>query len=235
MNLYKKLDLFFRLKIWAKFKINFYPSYYSSHSQFGEDMVLRALFDNKKDGFYVDIGAHHPVYYSNTYHFYIKGWRGLNIDAAPGSMEIFEFLRSSDTNKEICIGPLSDQEVDFYIFDKPALNTFDPRMAELANKQSKLIKVSKLKTKTLAECLESFVPKNKTIDFLSIDVEGLDEMILRSNNWEKFRPQYLVFESHDLTLDNYQEHHLVKFLQGVGYSIVSKTGPSFIAKNINIR
>lgn len=232
MSLYKKIALLLRLKIWAKFKINFYPSYYSSHSQFGEDMVLRALFDNKKNGFYVDIGAHHPLYYSNTYHFYIKGWRGLNIDAAPGSMEIFDFLRGSDTNKEICIGPVAGEEVDFYIFDQPALNTFDPEMAESAKKKSKLLSVSKLKTRTLAECLEDYVPKNKEIDFLSIDVEGLDEMILRSNNWEKFRPHYIVFESHDLSLENYQEHQLVKFLQGVGYAIVSKTGPSFIAQRI---
>ena len=154
----------------------------------------------------------------------------MNIDAAPGSMEVFNFLRSSDINKEICIGPKADQAVDFFIFDKPALNTFDPSMAELAKQNSKLLKVCKLKTRTLADCLEAYVPKNSIIDFLSIDVEGLDEMILKSNDWSRFSPTYIVFESHDLTLDNFSEHGFVKFLNGVGYSVVSKTGPSFIAK-----
>ena len=57
-----------------------------SYSQEGEDLILERFFEGKEIGFFVDIGAHHPMRFSNTYIFYLKGWRGINVDATPGSM-----------------------------------------------------------------------------------------------------------------------------------------------------
>lgn len=230
MTLLKKIKIFFLFKIWARFRINFYPSYYSSHSQFGEDMAIRAAIGNATKGFYIDIGAHHPFFYSNTYHFYQKGWRGINIDAAPGSMDLFRLMRPEDINIEACIGPLANADVDFFIFDQPALNTFDHQMAKKAKEKNTLLQTCKLKTKTLENCLEENVPAGTPIDFLSIDVEGMDELILRSNNWNKFKPKFIIFESHDLNLDNFQNHSLIIFLKSIGYSLIGKTGPSFIVE-----
>ncbi len=64
-----------------------------SFSQEGEDMLLRSIFVDKSTGFYVDVGAYHPQRFSNTNHFYLAGWRGINIDAMPGSMEPFHQFR----------------------------------------------------------------------------------------------------------------------------------------------
>ena len=63
----------------------YYPIYFyqKSYSQEGEDILLSRIFRNQKKGFYVDIGAHHPTRFSNTYYFYKLGWRGINIDAIP--------------------------------------------------------------------------------------------------------------------------------------------------------
>ncbi len=230
MKLTEKIELYFRFKFWAKLRINYFPSYYSSHSQFGEDMLLRSIFGNKKSGFYVDIGAHHPVYYSNTYHFYQRGWRGLNIDATPGSMLLFRFLRARDTNVEVCIGTESNKEVTFFIFDKPALNTFDPAMAELATKNCRLLNTCQLKMKTLEQCFDEHIPANQEIDFLSIDVEGLDESILRSNNWKKYSPKVIIFEAHAISLETFKNESFVKYLAELGYKIIGKVGPSFIAQ-----
>lgn len=228
MNILEKILLFFRFKVWAKFKINNFPSYYSSHSQFGEDMLLRSIFSDKADGFYIDIGSHHPIYYSNTYHFYQRGWRGLNIDAAPGSMKLFQHIRGRDINLEICIG-LNKEEVTFFVFDKPALNTFDPDMAAKARINSKLLSSHLLQTKTLEQCLEEHVPKGQEIDFLSIDIEGIDEVVLRSNNWKRFSPKVIIFESHNLSLNNLENEKIIIYLKEIGYSVIGKTGPSFIA------
>ena len=71
-----------------------------SYSLQGEDMVLKELFADKNQGFYVDVGAHHPFRFSNTYLFYKKGWRGINIDAMPRSMELFDKFRPRDINIE---------------------------------------------------------------------------------------------------------------------------------------
>src|SRR5690554_6253894 len=74
-----------------------------SYSQEGEDILLEKLFEGKNDGFYVDVGAHHPRRFSNTYLLYRRGWRGINIDAMPGSMAEFRRLRGRDINLEIPI------------------------------------------------------------------------------------------------------------------------------------
>src|SRR5262249_32770188 len=76
-----------------------------SYSQEGEDMILNRIFGEKKSGFYVDVGAYHPKRFSNTYFFYKKGWRGINIDAMPGSMKPFNAKRNRDINVET---PVSD-------------------------------------------------------------------------------------------------------------------------------
>jgi len=74
-------------------KNNYFDGYaLKSYSQEGEDMILRRLFEKQNTGFYVDVGAHHPKRFSNTFFFYKKGWRGINIDAMPNSMSLFNKL-----------------------------------------------------------------------------------------------------------------------------------------------
>src|ERR1041385_1053171 len=92
-----------------------------SYSQEGEDMILKRIFDEKKNGFYVDVGAYHPKRFSNTYYFYKKGWRGINIDAMPGSRKAFRRQRPRDINVE---SPISDKHetLTYYAFDEPAIN-----------------------------------------------------------------------------------------------------------------
>ena len=67
-------------------------------------MILIRIFSNKSHGFFIDVGAHHPKRLSNTYYFYKRGWRGVNIDAMPGSMREFSKFRKRDINLEIPIG-----------------------------------------------------------------------------------------------------------------------------------
>lgn len=85
------------------------------YSQEGEDQILRRMFEKKNTGFFVDVGAHHPIRFSNTYFFYRKGWSGVNIDATPGSMVSFDKLRARDTNIECGIDEQEDV-LDFYCF-----------------------------------------------------------------------------------------------------------------------
>ncbi|ETD27688.1 hypothetical protein [Helicobacter canis] len=76
-----------------------------SYSIEGEDRIVRALLWQKHDkGFYVDVGAHHPFRFSNTYLFYTQGWSGINIDATPGSMKAFNKYRPRDINLEVGVG-----------------------------------------------------------------------------------------------------------------------------------
>jgi hypothetical protein len=112
-----------------------------SFSQTGEDMVIDAFTGGKKRGFYVDVGAHHPIRYSNTLHFYLKSWKGINIDPIPGIMDEFNRFRPKDINLEIAIG--ESGYCEYYIFQDNAFNTLDKLAAEkiIETNLSQLIKV----------------------------------------------------------------------------------------------
>lgn len=85
---------------------NLYITRYAtkSYAQEGEDLLLRRIFEHKHNGFYVDIGAHHPFRFSNTYLLYKRGWRGINVDAMPGSIKLFAKFRPRDVNLECGVG-----------------------------------------------------------------------------------------------------------------------------------
>lgn len=164
-------------------------------SQEGEDMILASFFEGKKNGFYVEVGAYHPKRYSNTYHFYIRGWRGISIDATPGSMKAFRRTRPEDINIEAAVSD-QDQRLDFHLFNEPALNTFDVKLAAERDgcRSYRLLRKVPVRTTPLKALLDQHLPSGKQIDFMSIDVEGLDLAALRSNDWEKYRPTVILVE-----------------------------------------
>jgi len=125
------------------------------YSQEGEDLILDRLLEHRAEGFYVDVGAHHPVRFSNTYLFYRRGWRGINIDAMPGSMRKFERVRPHDINIECGVADNTGR-LTYYRFDEPALNTFDATEAQLKNK-----------------------PPYRLLDTLEVSVERLDSLLER--------------------------------------------------------
>jgi hypothetical protein len=95
-----------------------------SYSQNSEDIILQNIMDNKKNGYYIDIGAHDPIRFSNTYLMYLNGWKGINIDPLPGCMEKFKHYRPDDINLNIGISSISG-EIKYYSFEEPAFNTID--------------------------------------------------------------------------------------------------------------
>lgn len=205
---------------------NIYINKYSvkSYSQEGEDMILARLFENQQSGFYVDVGAHHPHRFSNTYYFYKKGWRGINIDAMPGSMELFNKIRGRDINIE---KPVSDKKeiLTFYTFNEAALNGFSKEMSEKRNDGvNYFIKFTKeIETTTLEEILDKNLLKDQTIDFLSIDVEGFDLKVLKSNNFNKFKPKVVLIEMLVKSVKDIEDDEIARYLKGEKYLLLAKT------------
>lgn len=202
-----------------------------SFSQEGEDLVLLKYFKKKKSGFYIDIGAHHPFRFSNTYLFYKKGWKGINIDATPGSMEKFYKYRFRDINIEVPISN-NNKRIDYFIFDEPALNSFSSKLSKERNVNTKYkIKgIVKLKPQKLSSILDKYIAKNAKIDFMSIDVEGYEYEVLLSNNWKKYRPTYLLVEILKNRNDNIKKDKCYIFLINKGYLVINKTGRTVIFK-----
>jgi FkbM family methyltransferase len=211
-----KLNLFIK-----KYVTNYSISIFS---QDGEDIILKEFLSGKNTGFYVDIGAHHPMRFSNTYLFYKKGWRGINIDAMPGSMQLFNKKRKKDINLEVGIAE-KEGFLTYYMFDASALNGFSETISLERNSCTKFKVVGKKKIKTfpLSKILDKHLPPNTKIDFMNIDVEGFDFQVLKSNNWNKYVPEFILVECTSKNLDEVQNDSIYIFLVEKGYVLVAKT------------
>ena len=166
-----------------------------SYSQEGEDLILDRILENKNNGFFIDIGAHHPQRFSNTFKFYLKGWRGINIDPIPGMKILFDSERPLDINLELGISNRNNL-LTYYSFNEPALNTFDIHEASEKNKLDDydIIEEIQIETYPLSTILNEYVQPGTLIDFMSIDVEGLDLEVLESNDWNLYKPKYILVE-----------------------------------------
>ena len=193
----------------------------TSFAQGGEDLILARIFKGKRDGVYVDVGAHHPRRFSNTELLYRSGWHGINIDAAPGSMEPFRRLRPRDINLEMGVAATAEER-DFYVFDEPALNTFDEaRAKDVAKPPYHIINVAKVRCAPLSTILrENHIER---FDLLTVDAEGYDFQILKTLDWDASHPKVVLTEAlntNDIT--KLVETELHAFLGGRGYRFFAK-------------
>jgi FkbM family methyltransferase len=201
------------------------------YSQEGEDIVLTRMLPSQKVGFFVDIGAHHPLRFSNTYALYRRGWRGINVDATPGSMEPFKKLRPEDINVEAAVSD-SNLPLSFHIFREAALNTFNSSLAqEYVETGWERVRAVTMVPRSLASILDEYLPRGKGIDLLSIDVEGEELAVLQSNNWNDYRPQIIIIEALATPFDIIRHHPAVSFLVDKGYELVSRLANSIILKS----
>lgn len=207
--------------------------YRVSFAQEGEDLLLLSLFEGQDAGFYVDVGAHHPRKYSNTFALYSRGWHGINIDATPGSMTLFRAARPRDVNLELAISD-ARRLLTFYEFNEPALNGFESEVTRTRNgfvaagqpssAAFRVIKEHQLQTVTLGEVLDAHVPPSGEIDVLTVDVEGADYAVLASNNWAKYRPSLVLVEDAGVhSLDELKDSNVAQLLRDQGYLPICKT------------
>lgn len=202
-----------------------------SYSQEGEDLILKRIFEDQGKGFYIDVGAHHPKRFSNTYLFYKKGWKGINIDATPGSMGEFRKIRPRDINLEKAI---SDKKeiLKYYIFNEPALNTFSITEAKKKNglREFKIVEELEIQTFQLSEILKEFIQLEQKIDFLTIDVEGFDFKVLKSLDWSIHQPSVVLIEALSLDVENLMTDEIYIFLKRKSYKLIAKTFNTLIFK-----
>ncbi len=193
----------------------------TSFSQEGEDLILERIFESQRMGIYVDVGAHHPRRFSNTALLYRRGWHGVNIDAAPGSMIAFRRLRPRDLNLELGV-TASAEERDFFIFNEPALNTFDAERAKSLERPPYVIdRVHKVRCAPLSAILRehSIGP----FDLLSIDAEGFDFEVLQTLDWAVSRPRVVLTEQFSRDITTLLTSELHAFLEARGYRVTAKT------------
>lgn len=194
------------------------------YSQEGEDLVLKRLFPAEKKGFFIDVGAHHPTRFSNTYYFYQRGWRGINIDPLPGSIDLFEAMRPQDINLQVAVGSGKEDHdtAEYLLFEEPAYNCLMMNDREQQNLQSsRIVDRIQVPLTSLNAILDQNVAAFKAIDLLSIDVEGYEDAVFAGFSLEKYLPQVIVVEIRGFSLDRCNDFPLYKYIIGMGYRLRS--------------
>ena len=166
-----------------------------SYSQCAEDLIVEFIFKSrpiKSNGFYVDVGAHHPRRGSNTYALYKKGWRGILVDMEPDKVIAARLARPFDTCVQAAV---SDGERDVGVFSPGPFSTkttIDPKSTS-GYGSTNFVKTASVRTKTLTHILDdNSCPSD--FDFLNVDCEGHDLEVLRGLNLEKYCPKVICVE-----------------------------------------
>lgn len=213
MNLVKRAIASFVYRTSKKYKM--------SYAQCGEDLIVAHIFDVLCIGkpTYLDIGAHHATFLSNTYLLYKNGCKGVCIEPDPTLCAHFKAERKRDICLNVGIGVGIEKDAPFYFMSATALNTFSKKEAESIARlgKHKIEKVLSLPLISINEVIEENF--NACPNFVSLDVEGLDVEILKSLDFEKHRPQVFCVETLTFADDRSGEkiEEIGEFMLSKGY------------------
>lgn len=165
-----------------------------SYAQHFEDVYLMRCFRERKDGFYIDVGAGHPVIDNVSFAFYLKGWHGVTVEPNPALARLSRSIRPRDLGAETLVGSAPGQAKFFLVDDFHGLSTMIGENARAAaDNYGKKSNELTLPVTTLAEICRQHAPE--AIDFLKIDVEGAEKDVLEGGDWKTYRPKVVVIEA----------------------------------------
>lgn len=225
----KKIFFFYNIYI-RNYKFLF------NSSQFGEDKKIIKLFKKNFKGNYVDLGCFHPTRLNNTFQLYKRGWKGINIDLNPITIELFNYARPSDRNICTAISNKKSKKKLYFLGDLDSKNTLDINHKNWLSDHFKIKKkdfnVKSIKTTTLGEILK----KNNfyDIDFLNIDIEGHEFEVLKSLNFEEFNISVICVEIINFNKESKNRgSKILNILKKNKYKLVDKSEINYIFKKIN--
>lgn len=209
----------------------FSRKFLSSSSQHGEDIILAFLLKGlKKKGFYVDVGANDPEIISNTKYFYDRGWSGINIEPHSILFDKICKIRKRDININAGIAQ-EETSLKFYQIDEiegTAGSTFDAEVAKDLERRGYVIsKITEMPVIPLQKVFNEHL-NNQKINFMSVDTEGFDLEVLQSNDWQKYRPDFVLIET-----VNKNKESIYTFMKQQGYMALFENTANTVFKDIN--
>ncbi|MGE3769985.1 MAG: FkbM family methyltransferase [Bdellovibrionales bacterium] len=192
----------------------------TSYASSAEDLLVARYFPADFVGTYVDVGCYKPVDYSNTYLFYQRGWRGLCIDAADYKAD-YAAQRPGDTFVQSGVGVTPGTLTYYVIPEDPTSNTFDARLVDAMRQHKGFTCIEQqVPVQPLSDILAAHPVER--IDFLNIDIEGMDIGVLKAFDFNRYRPRVIAIEDLMLDLHNPMFSETVAFLESKSYLFHSK-------------
>ncbi|RTL60618.1 MAG: FkbM family methyltransferase [Sphingobacteriales bacterium] len=199
-----------------------------SYSQSGEDLIADYFFESIgiKQPVYIDIGANQPIKGNNTYLFYLKGSKGICIEPDISLIPSLKKTRPNDIVLNIGVSVTVASEADFYFFDGHynAWNTFSKEDADKKRRESG---ISYHQSKVQLDTVENIADKYnfRKVNFISLDVEGVDLAILKSVDFKKLRPELICVETIEFSLNNTmnKDQEIISYMLTQGYRVYADT------------
>ena len=212
LNFSKKYPFFKKIYLFYNIYIRNFKFYFSVRTQMGEEKKLLTYFKKNYKGRYVDLGCFHPTRHNNTFDFYKKGWKGINIDLNPLTIDLFNFARPKDINLCAAISNNYKAKKLYFSGNLSSQNTLEKRHTRWLKSEfgydGKKFSIKKVKAQKIEDILEKY--KFYKIDFMNIDVEGHEIRILETLNLKKFKIKYFCVEI--LTYDNHSKDNKKKII-----------------------
>ena len=200
----------------------FYLRFRTSFAKAGEDLQVFQLLKQKSNGIFVDIGSHHPIKGSNSFFFYLRDWSGVCVDPNPDFKPLYQNLRPKDTFLNIGISDSPGSLHYYKLKGKLSVrNSFSKEYIDQNNLNKHVEEVIPVQIKTLKEVFDKELA-GKHIDFLTVDVEGLDLQVLKGNDWKLYRPSIICVESHGQLREDI-ESETTQFMTSQNYILFGKT------------
>lgn len=195
------------------------------YSQHGEDFLLDKIFNGKKDGYFVEIGCLDGIEYSNTYYFEKKGWKGVCVEAHNDFITALRMNRPNSTVVHCAVGEDNKESVTFYANKAGSLSTLDRSEEERWKKNYSNdfhgFKEQQVPMRTLTSIFDEL--KLKSIDFVSLDIEGYEVKALAGLDFTKHKPKVFVIEykndTHKAELEEILFKHGYHFLSHIGCNL----------------
>ena len=148
-----------------------------SYAQNFEDVMLWRALKQVRNGFYIDVGANHPIKESVTKAFYDHGWTGINIEPEEQLYNLLKQARPRDINLNVAISA-NTKLIDFYVSKHRGLHTTSEAASNFLKKKDFLSEHRQVKAFTLDDICDKHSVKE--IHFLKIDVEGAEKDVIES-------------------------------------------------------
>lgn len=179
-----------------------------------EEALVEEFFGNRRDGFFIEVGANHPTFGSQTWHLEKLGWKGLLVEPLPKYCEMLRKERKGKVVQYACSSPENHDKVLRMTVASGGHSTLNDAPIARGSKAEQTIEVR-------CRTLDSILEENGVrpgFDFISVDIEGHEMEMFKGFSLAKWAPKLVLLEDH--VTDHRKHNHMT----ANGYQLIMRTG-----------